>query len=192
MGRGRHLRVVLACMAMTVASGLAVHAGWIHAKAGVAQVLLQRAFATGLQGDHTPPPWPWADTAPVARLRVDALGVDQIVLSGDDGRTLAFGPGWAPASALPGSGGTSVLSGHRDTHFAFLRELAAGSELAVQTRTGNARYRVAETRIADARHERLAMQPDHDELWLVTCWPFDAVVAGGPLRYLVRAERVPE
>ena len=29
-----------------------------------------------------------------------------------------------------------------------------------------------------------------DGLWLVTCYPFDAIVPGGPLRYVVQARRL--
>lgn len=68
-------------------------AAYLHAKAWLAQVLLAEAWAATL-ADGTPhKPWPWADTAPVARLQVPALGVDQIVLAGVSGRSLAFGPG---------------------------------------------------------------------------------------------------
>ena len=41
---------------------------WIHAKALLAQVLLERAFAASLARRHDVKPWPWADTWPVAQL----------------------------------------------------------------------------------------------------------------------------
>jgi len=66
---------------------------WIYVKAKLAQVLLQRAWAVSLAGQRDVKPWPWADTWPVARLVVPSLGIDQIVLAGAHGRTLAFGPG---------------------------------------------------------------------------------------------------
>lgn len=71
---------------------------WIYAKAGLAQLLLQRAWSRALQGEADPKPWPWADTSPVARLRAPGSGVDMIVLSGAYGRTLAFGPGHLASS----------------------------------------------------------------------------------------------
>lgn len=168
---------------------LGAQAGWIHAKAGLAQLLLHTAWTQTLANGKPHAPWPWADTSPVARLRVAAHGIDQIVLAGDSGRTLAFGPGWAESSAAPGTRGTVVVSGHRDTHFAFLRDLVAGEEIVLQEPAGETRYRIVDTRIADSRTERLALAADSDTLWLVTCWPFDAVTAGGPLRYAVRAVR---
>lgn len=182
-------RRIVAVAAAAAALMLATQAGWIHAKAGLAQLLLHTAWTQTLANGKPHAPWPWADTAPVARLRVAAHGIDQIVLSGDSGRTLAFGPGWAESSAAPGMHGTVVVSGHRDTHFAFLRDLVTGDEIVLQGPTGETRYRIVDTRIADSRTERLALDADNDTLWLVTCWPFDAVTAGGPLRYGVRAVR---
>jgi sortase A len=174
-----------------VAIALATDAGWLHAKAWLAQRLLQDAWATTRATQQPQRPWPWADTHPVARLRVAARDVDQIVLAGDAGRSLAFGPGWAEASATPGSAGTVVISGHRDTHFAFLRSLQPGDEIRLEDAASVRRYRVSSTRIADARREAITLQSGDAALLLVTCWPFDALVAGGPLRYVVRAEPDP-
>lgn len=182
-------RRLTAFLLATLALLLAIDASWLHAKAWLAQQLLADAWAASQDGGGAHKPWPWADTHPVARLRVATHGIDQIVLAGDAGRTLAFGPGWAESSARPGARGTPVISGHRDTHFSFLRELVAGDEIALQGTDGEARYRVASSRVADTRSETLAV-PDADALLLVTCWPFDTVVPGGPLRYVVRAERL--
>ena len=172
-----------------IALALALDASYLHAKAWLAQQLLRDAWASTQADGGAHKPWPWADTHPVARLRVPARGIERIVLAGDSGRTLAFGPGWAESSARPGARGTPVISGHRDTHFAFLRELAVGDEIALEGETGTASYRVVSTRIADATRERIALDESEDALLLVTCWPFDAVVPGGPLRYVVRARR---
>lgn len=181
-------RRLLARACLLLAGALAFDAGWLHAKAWLAQQLLQRAWVQ--RGEGAAKPWPWADTAPVARLRAPQLGIDQIVLSGDSGRTLAFGPGWAEASARPGAHGTTVISGHRDTHFAFLQQLRAGDVVELESTQGTRRWRVQSTRVADSRDTRIALDGD-DALLLVTCWPFDAVVPGGPLRWVVRAEPEP-
>lgn len=164
-------------------------AGWIHAKALLAQVLLARAWADTLEGARAVKPWPWADTYPVARLRVPALGIEQIVLSGASGRTLAFGPAHLDGTAPPGAPGHSVLSGHRDTHFRFLRDLAPGTALHLQAADGAwSRYRVAGSEVIDARAARFHPGGGRRVLTLVTCYPFDAIEPGGPLRYLVFAE----
>ncbi|MFP6625625.1 MAG: sortase, partial [Deltaproteobacteria bacterium] len=90
---------------------------YIHAKAELSQVLLKRAWARTLEYGEPSRPWPWADTWPVARLRVPRLGIDQVVLAGASGASLAFAPGHLSGTASPGETGSTVISGHRDTHF---------------------------------------------------------------------------
>jgi len=166
------------------------HGVWIHVKAHLAQHLLQRAWARTVAGERDVKPWPWADTWPVARLKAPAHGVDVIVLAGVSGRTLAFGPGHAAGSAAPGAAGTAIVSGHRDTHFAFLARVRAGETLSMEV-PGRAPvvFRVSETRVVDARTAVVLSDDAVSGLVLVTCYPFDAITAGGPLRYVVTAER---
>lgn len=170
---------------MLAALALGLHAGWLPAKAVLAQCLLQTSWSQGVADGEAHRPWPWADTHPVARLVQPRLGIDQIVLAGDSGRPLAFGPGWAEASARPGSAhGTTIISGHRDTHFAWLRELRSGDALQLESALGRRDYRVASRQVVDSRTHRIAAAGD-DALVLVTCWPFDASAPRGPLRYVV-------
>jgi sortase A len=162
---------------------------WIQAKAVVAQRLLADAWARTLAGEARVKPWDWADTWPVAKLSAPARGQEMYVLAGATGRTLAFGPGLVDGTAPPNAGGVTVISGHRDTHFAFLRDIAIGEELVLQdARGGERRYRVTAARVSDAGEIRVPAE--RDGLVLVTCWPFDAVVPGGRERYLVAAEPV--
>ncbi len=188
LARGRGWRRWLSAAFALIALACAIDAGWIHAKGALAQVLLERSWSRTVLDGAAHRPWPWADTRPVARLSVPRLNRRQIVLSGDNGRTLAFGPGWAEASAAPAASGTTVISGHRDTHFAWLGELVAGDVVAIESRERTTDYVVTSTRIVDADRERIDPQAiPGNTLLLVTCWPFDAVVAGGPLRYVVTA-----
>jgi sortase A len=161
---------------------------WIYAKARFAQVLLQRAWSRTLAGEHNVKPWPWSDTWPVGRLRVPSQGIDLIVLNGAYGRTLAFGPGYAESSALPGSLGTTILTGHRDTHFEFLKRLKPNDEMVLDTADGTTqRYVVEMTGIVEADNAQIRLGDDQRRLVLVTCYPFEAIVPGGPLRYVVTA-----
>ena len=162
---------------------------YIPAKAWLAQELMQRAWLRVTAGEDRAAPWPWADTWPVARLTVKSQGVDLIVLAGGSGRTLAFGPGHLGASALPGEIGNSIIAGHRDTHFAFLRDLAVGELVGVETTRGQGHlYEVVSVDIVDSRTGSLALDTQQSLLSLVTCYPFDALEAGGPLRYVVTAQ----
>ena len=161
---------------------------WIYVKARLAQSLLQRAWARTLRGESAAKPWPWADTWPVARLRVPAHGVDLIVLTGVSGHTLAFGPGHAPGSAIPGARGTAIVTAHRDTHFRFLQRVRHDDEILVETPgVPRGRFRVRQMSVVDSRTAVIRTEVDSTSLVLMTCYPFDAVVPGGPLRYVVTA-----
>ncbi|HZQ60224.1 MAG TPA: class GN sortase [Casimicrobiaceae bacterium] len=167
--------------ALAIGDGL-----YIKLKAAAAQVLLRTAWERARAGATEPKPWPWADTYLVARLRVASHDVDLFVLAGANGRTLAFGPGHHDGSALPGQEGNIVLSGHRDTHFRFLRELRSGETLDLETIDGQVlRYRVQSAQVIDYR--KLALPRWTAQLTLITCYPFDAMTTGGPLRYVVTA-----
>lgn len=186
----RRPRRLLVPALLLTAAVLGGAAGWIHLKAALAQVLLERAWASSDHGRDLHKPWPWADMAPIARLRVPRLHRDLIVLDRDSGQALAFGPGWTPSSAVPGAHGLTVISAHRDTQFTFLKKLHRGDRIAIDGARGTARYRVARMQVVDSRHARLPNAASRDGLLLVTCYPFDAVMPGGPLRYVVWARRI--
>jgi len=164
---------------------------YIPAKAWLAQELMQRAWRLAASGHEQSKPWPWADTWPVARLSAMAGDVDLIVLEGGSGRTLAFGPGHLSASVLPGERGNAVIAGHRDTHFRFLQYLEVGEPLVLELANGRRHlYRVSHIDVIDSRRGSLLLDTDESVLSLVTCYPFDAIEPGGPMRYVVTARMV--
>lgn len=161
---------------------------YIHAKARLAQYLIAEAWNKTLAGQRGVKPWPWADTWPVARLEAPVAGKSLYVLAGANGRAIAFGPGHMHGTPLPGTPGNSVIGGHRDTHFTFLRDLKVGDALTVQREDGQWwRYQVGAARVVDKSDVRVARNDGATRLTLVTCWPFDALRAGGPERYVVIA-----
>ncbi len=162
---------------------------YIPAKAWMAQELMQRAWERSTNGAEEATPWPWADTWPVARLSARSGEVELIVLAGGSGRTLAFGPGHLSASSLPGEMGNTVIAGHRDTHFSFLRHLEIGESLVLETVSGTKHlYKVIGIDVVDSRRGSLQLDTDEAFLSLVTCYPFEARDPGGPLRYVVTAK----
>jgi sortase A len=165
-------------------------AGWIHAKAILAQHLIASAWKTARDGGPARRPWPWADMRPIARLAVPARHVELYVLDSATPRALAFGPAHVGGTATPGMPGNSVLVAHRDTHFSFLRELAPGEWIEVEGALGRkTRYRVTETTVVDQSDARVLEAGDETRLTLITCYPFDAVQPGTRQRYVVVAER---
>jgi sortase A len=160
---------------------------YIHAKAMVAQVLLERAFAKTIATGRETKPWSWADTWPVARIEVKRLHASAIALAGSSGQALAFGPGHVEGTPDAGERGVAVYSAHRDTHFAFLKNVSVGDAIGVTRSDGkHFQYRVDATSVV--RFDASGIDPlaDGHQLVLSTCWPFEALTPG-PERYLVHA-----
>jgi sortase A len=160
----------------------------IPAKAWLAQILLDRAFERSLATGRPHRPWPWADSVPVARVRVARLGVEEIVLSGGSGEAMAFGPTLLPGGGRLGERGTAVLAAHRDTHFRFLGAVRPGDIIIVEEVNGRiGRYRAGAGTIV--RHDRFGVDRHAatPSIALVTCWPIGGT-ARGPLRYVLSAE----
>ena len=184
------IRIALIALLALTGLGLIGQGAWIHAKAAVAQVLLQRAFTQTIVTGHEVKPWSWADTWPVARIEVPRLKASAIVLEGSSGQALAFGPGHVELSSEPGEPGVAVYSAHRDTHFRFLKDVKAGDDIAVTRRDGKMfLYRVTYTSVVRFDDTGIDPRANGRLLILSTCYPFDAATPG-PLRYLVHAEIV--
>jgi sortase A len=162
--RRRQLRIAAGLLAALGVLQLG-QAGWIEAKAWLAVGLIESAWQATL-----------ASGSPTR-------------LHGASGRTLAFGPAWDSASEAPGMDGMVVLSGHRDTHFRFLADLTPGETLRLVGVDGEREYVVDGTDVFDVRRDRLVDPGAVDALLLVTCYPFDTLRTGGPLRYVVTARR---
>jgi len=162
----------------------------MQAKAKLAQILLERAFAQTLATGDDIKPWSWADTWPIARIEVPRIKANAIVLHGSSGQALAFGPGHVEHTAEAGGAGTAVYSAHRDTHFMFVKDMIVGDDIDVTRRDGTMyRYRV--THFSIVRWDQSGIDPFADgyNLILATCWPLTDKLPG-PMRYLVHAELV--
>jgi len=162
---------------------------YIYAKAELAQWLLNSAWQRTLAGETKVKPWQWADTWPVARLYLPDSEASLMVLSGSSLRNLAFGPGYMQGTSYPGTIGNTVIVGHRDTHFKDLAQLSVGQSLSIETDDGRiTNYRITDLVVADESQTALLQSGDDYSLTLITCYPFDALVPGGPLRFVVRAK----
>ncbi|SFN85988.1 sortase A [Bradyrhizobium sp. Ghvi] len=160
---------------------------YIHAKAWLAQVLLERAFERSVATGETVKPWPWADTWPVARIEVKRIGASAIVLEGTSGQALAFGPGHVERTAAPGERGVAVYAAHRDTHFRFLRNVSVGDVIEITRRDGkHLLYRTDSSAVVRFDASGIDPATRDFEMVLSTCWPFDAVTSG-PERYILHA-----
>jgi sortase A len=184
------MRLILPLLLALIGLILFGQGAYIHAKAMLAQVLLERAFEQTVATGRETKPWSWADTWPVARIEVKRLGSRAIVLAGSSGQALAFGPGHVERTPDAGERGVAVYSAHRDTHFAFLKNVAIGDEIEVTRGDGqHFRYRVDGTSVVRFDDSGIDALADGYHLVLSTCWPFNALTSG-PDRYLVHASMI--
>lgn len=192
-------RRVAAGIALVVAgAGLVAWAGNAYARGWLAQdrarseweqrlaraeVERGRALATGSSRAES------VEGAPVARLVIPKIALDDIVLEGVTAAALNGGPGHLPGSALPGEKGNAVISAHRDRHFRRLGELAVGDTISTRTLTDSVSWRVVSRRIVN--REAPAIRRESGEvLTLTTCWPI-GYLGGAPDRLILRAVPVP-
>ena len=186
------LKFATAAAFVLIGIGCIVGGCWIHLKAFAAQALINAAWDRAKSGEKDARPWPWADTTPIARLTFHDWKT-LVVLEGSSGRNLAFAPSHDAASVLPGEIGNSIISAHRDTHFRELEHARLGDGIRVERADGKTvLFTVTDVRVVDSRQARLMLEGDEPRLTLVTCYPFDAIRPGGPLRFVVTAEAVSE
>ncbi len=184
--------VTLTLVAGVCLTGRAVY---LHAKAEVAGVLIHRAWQATTRRGQSRPPWPWADTHPVARLCIPRLNYDEIVLEGATPRTLAFGPARLLSGAALGEPGNLELAGHRTSWFEPLQGLMLGDMIEIEwydVRLGRLRqrtYAVNTIRVVAPEDISLLAPTSDDLLTLITCYPFGRSPRS-PQRYIVRASPV--
>ena len=185
------LRIFVAVVLFSGVS-LTARAMYLHAKADFASLLIHRAWGKTLADGKPHPPWPWADTYPVARLRIPRLGYNEIVLEGATPRTLAFGPARLFSGADLGEPGNVELAGHRTSWFRPLEALEVRDEIQVQwfdTRKRELReriYNVDDILIVAPEEVPLLTPPSGDALTLITCYPF-GLSPRSPQRFVVFA-----
>jgi sortase A len=108
--------------------------------------------------------------APVARLRIPKIGLDEIVLEGIDDDAMNGGPGHYPGSPLPGGAGNSIISAHRDRHFRDLGRLAVGDTIVTESGNTATRWVIVKRTVLDK--DQPALFPSRSAtLTLTTCWP---------------------
>lgn len=185
---------------------LLLNGGYMMIKAQLAQQLLALSWQRSLTSGEPHKPWAWADTDVAARIRFLRLGEERYVMRDASGESLSFGPGLVSVGRVSMDSASAqsqtarhnhllagtAIAGHRDSHFGLLRELARDDIIELERRDhSTVRFRVTSSEVIDTRYEQLAT-PSYNELALITCYPFESLVPGGPLRYVVFGEVVSE
>jgi LPXTG-site transpeptidase (sortase) family protein len=129
---------------------------------------------------------PLVQGAPVARLVIPKIDLDEIVLEGVESEELNAGPGHLPGSPLPGERGNAVISAHRDRHFKHFDAIDVGDTITTESGARQDRWVVISTRVVDANAPAIVRTSDRT-LTLTTCWPI-RYVGTAPERLIVTAK----
>lgn len=190
--RATGIALLVAGSALVAWAGNAYARGWLaqerarsewEQRVARAAVARGRSIADGSAQAEAP------EGAPVARLVIPKIALDDIVLEGVTPAALNGGPGHLPGSSLPGAAGNSVISAHRDRHFRRLGELAIGDTISTQTLTDSVTWQVVSRKVVN--REAPAIRKEQGEvLTLTTCWPI-GYLGGAPDRLILRAVPIP-
>lgn len=107
-------------------------------------------------------------------LRIDKIGLDEVMFEGVDPRTLKSGPGHMESTPLPGQPGNAVLSGHRTTYgrpFFDFDLLEIGDEIEVESAIGVSIYEIREILIVQPTDVWVTNNRAGAWLTLTTCEP---------------------
>ena len=129
-----------------------------------------------------------ASGAPVVRIIIPAIRLDEVVVEGLTDKDLWAGPGHMPGTVFPGQKGNSVISAHRDRHFHRLDDLRVGDVVETQTPMLSVRWRITQRRVV-GEAERAIFESAKPMLTLTTCWP-TRYIGPAPDRLLLTAEPV--
>lgn len=156
---------------------------WNEAEARAVVALARHTAAAAIH-----PFVPIVPGAPVARLLIPRLGLDEIVLEGVDPDVLNAGPGHLPGSAFPGESGNAIISAHRDRHFARLGGIRVGDTLWTESGTHRDSWVVISKRVVEADAPAL-FRTHSATLTLTTCWPI-RFLGSAPDRLIVTARPI--
>lgn len=125
-----------------------------------------------------------------AYVRCTRIALDAPVYKGDDEDILRHGVGQNFASGQPGFGKLVLLSGHNNTYFNALKNIAVDDIIEIETSYGTYEYKVTEMKVVDSKDETAYdFMIDHEQLIMYTCYPFD-MLSTTPYRYFVYADLV--
>jgi sortase A len=110
----------------------------------------------------------------VARLRIPALGVDEIVVNGTDTASLKRGPGRYLRSAMPGEDELVYVAGHRTTYgapFSHIDRLRKGDTVVLELPYGVFEYEITGHRIVPDTQTSVLASKGFEQLALQACHP---------------------
>ena len=181
------LSLVLGLMSIS----LVIYSAYMPCKSWVSQQLIAYNWQHNKDNKLATPPWPWADTTAIAEMTVPRLKKSLVLLKGTDPTTLAFSAGVMHQYSALTSHSPFVVAGHKDTHFEFLQRLQLNDVISLTDLNGKIQqYEIKEMNVINSDVSPLLIDENDNSLVLVTCYPFNALRAGGSLRYVVKAKMI--
>jgi len=163
--------------------------GYMLIKAEISQFFIKNAWLKTLKDKRNHKPWSWADTYPIFEFNVPRIKKSSYVLQGQSGRNMAFSAVHLNSSGMPGESKSTVISGHNDSHFNYLKEVQNGDIIYIQDKNQSHTYIVTSINIVNSKQEKLNIR-NVNELILTTCYPFDNLQFGSDLRYVIYADSI--
>jgi LPXTG-site transpeptidase (sortase) family protein len=147
----------------------------------------------------TAPPTPTPAPTEIRRVLAPAIRLDAPVVfsqvRGGEWDVPKFVAGHLQGTALPGSGGNVVLSGHNQSLtsgnvFADIEKLQLGDEVVLRTNVGEARYRITGRNVVTNDDVSVVLSGGREEVTLITCTgTFDVLKQDYSHRLVVWGER---
>lgn len=107
----------------------------------------------------------------LTRVIIPKINMDAVLIEGVSRKELSAGPGHMKETAMPGETGNAVITGHRDTFFRHIYELAKGDEIQVRRNGRVFTFVVTGQRIVQPDDVSVLKQTDDPQLTLITCYP---------------------
>lgn len=189
------MRRVAGGLLLALGLGVLGYVGWEYATGALARdrargewerLMAREAVVLANASLEAPLHRPLRTGAPMARLLIPRIDLDEVVVHGVEDRQLNAGPGHLPGTPLPGATGNSVVSAHRDRHFRRLGELSIGDTVVTETRYHRTQWVITDQKVVHATRPAL-FQTSDATLTLTTCWPL-RLVGSAPDRLLLTAK----
>ena len=134
-------------------------------------------------------PEPLTEGEAIGEIRIDRLGLSEVIGQGESAAVLRRGVGHLADTAWLGQAGNVVLAGHRDTVFRALRGIQPGDRIDVTTPNRRAQYEVQSTTVVSPDDLDVLNASDGNTLTLITCFPF-GFIGAAPSRFVVKASEI--
>lgn len=115
-----------------------------------------------------------ADGSPVGEIRIPAIGIDQVIVSGTGTQDLRQGPGHYTNTPLPGQAGNAGVAGHRTTYghpFYNLNVLKVGDPIVFTTVQGVFVYDTTGSQVVSPSDGAILQNKSGAWVTLTTCNP---------------------